>query len=70
MTPYNLALELITGCDSIETNLARAKTFFVGGELTQIMSGGRLPTRIVFGTFKGAVRRGRVGKGKEWADYV
>ena len=30
------------------------------------MSGGRLPKRIIFGNLKGAVRRGRSGKEKEW----
>ena len=34
------------------------------------MSGGRLPKRIVFGNFEGAVRRGRGGMEKEWTDYV
>ena len=34
------------------------------------MSGGRLPKRIMFGTLEGAVRRGRGGKEKEWADCV
>ena len=34
------------------------------------MSGGRLPKRIVLGTLEGAVRRGRGGKEKEWADCV
>ena len=34
------------------------------------MSYGRLPKRIVFGNLEGAVRRGRVGKEKEWADCV
>ena len=34
------------------------------------MSGGRLPKRIVFGNLEGAVRRGRGGKEKEWADCV
>ena len=34
------------------------------------MSGGRLPKRIVFGNLKGAVRRGRGGKGKKWTDCV
>ena len=34
------------------------------------MSGGRLPKRIVFEKFEGAVRRGRGGKDKEWADCV
>ena len=33
-------------------------------------SGGRLPERVVFGILRGAVRRGRVGKEKEWTDYV
>ena len=28
------------------------------------MSGGRLPKRSVFGNLEGAVRRGRVGRGK------
>ena len=34
------------------------------------MSGGRLPTRIVFGNLEGAVRRRRGGKEKEWTDCV
>ena len=34
------------------------------------MSGGRLPTRIVFGTLEGAVRKARGGKEKEWTDCV
>ena len=34
------------------------------------MSGGRLPKRIVFGNLKGAVRRGRRGKEKEWTGCV
>ena len=34
------------------------------------MNGGRLPKRIVFGTFEGAVRRGRGVKKKEWTDCV
>ena len=34
------------------------------------MSGGRLPKRIIFGNLKGAVRRGRGGKEKEWTDCV
>ena len=34
------------------------------------MSGGRLPKRIVFGNLQSAVRRGRGGKEKEWADGV
>ena len=32
------------------------------------MSGGRLPTRIMFGNLEGAVRRGLGGKEKEWTD--
>ena len=32
------------------------------------MSGGRLPKRIVFGNFEGAVRRGR--RGKEWTNFA
>ena len=34
------------------------------------MSNGRLPKRIMFGNLKGAVRRGRGEKEKEWADCV
>ena len=34
------------------------------------MSGGRLPKRIVFENFEGAVRSGRGGKEKEWTDCV
>ena len=34
------------------------------------MSGGRLPKRIMFRNLEGAVRRGRVGKEKEWTDCV
>ena len=34
------------------------------------MSGGRLPTRIVFRNLEGAVRRGRGGKEKEWIDCL
>ena len=34
------------------------------------MSGGRLPKRIVFGKLEGALRRGQVGKEKEWTDCV
>ena len=34
------------------------------------MSSGRLPKRIMFGNLEGAVRRGRVGKEKEWTDCV
>ena len=34
------------------------------------MSGGRLPKRIMFGIFEGAVRTRRGGKENEWIDYV
>ena len=34
------------------------------------MSDGRLPKRIMFGNLEGAVRRGRGGNEKEWADCV
>ena len=34
------------------------------------MSGGRLPKRIVFGNFEGAVRRGRGGEERELTDCV
>ena len=34
------------------------------------MSCGRLPKRIVFGNLKGAVRKGRDGKEKEWTNCV
>ena len=34
------------------------------------MSGRRLPKRVVFGNLKGAVRRGRGEKEKEWTDCV
>ena len=34
------------------------------------MSRGRLPKRIVFGNFEGAVRKGRDGKKKELIDCV
>ena len=67
MTSYNRALE-ITGCESIETKLQTRKLLWAGTLIR--MSGGRLPKRIVFGNLEGAVRRGRVGKEKEWADCV
>ena len=35
-----------------------------------MMSGGRLPNRIMFGNLEGAVRGGRGGKKKEWTDCV
>ena len=34
------------------------------------MSGGRLPKKIVFGNLEGAVRRGRGGKEKDWANSL
>ena len=34
------------------------------------MSGGRLPKRVKIGNLKGAVRRGRDGKEKEWANCI
>ena len=65
MTSYNRALK-ITRCESIETTL---RILLWAGTLL-LMSGGRLPKRIVFGNFEGAVRRGRGGKEKEWIDCV
>ena len=67
MTSYNRALE-ITGCESIETTLQERRRLRAGTLLR--MSGGWLPKRIVFGNLEGAVRRGRGGKEKEWADCV
>ena len=67
MTSYNRALE-ITGCESIETTLRTRRLLWAGMLLR--MSGGRLPKRIMFGNLEGAVRRGRGGKEKEWADCV
>ena len=67
MTSYNRALE-ITGCESIEATLRTRRLLWAGTLLR--MSGGRLPKRIVFGNFEGAVRRGRGGKEKEWTDCV
>ena len=34
------------------------------------MSGGRLPKQIMFGNLEGAVRRGRGGKEKDWANSL
>ena len=67
MTSYNHSLE-ITGCESIETTLQTRILLWTGTLLR--MNGGRLPKRIVFGNFEGAVRRGRGGKEKEWTDCV
>ena len=63
MTSYNRALE-ITRCESIETAL-RMRRLLWAGTLIRMMSGGRLPKRIMFGNLEGAVRRGRGGKEKE-----
>ncbi|CAN0168713.1 unnamed protein product [Ascophyllum nodosum] len=67
MTLDNRALE-ITGCDGIETRL-RTRRLLWAGTLIR-MSGRRLPKRVVFGNLKGAVRRGRGEKEKEWTDCV
>ena len=67
LTPYNRALE-IARCESIETTLHTRRLLWVGTLIR--MSSGWLPKRIVFGNLEGAVRRGRVGKGKEWTDCV
>ena len=66
-TSYNRARE-ITGCESIETTL-RTRILLWAGTLLR-MSGGRLPKRIMFGNFEGAVWRGRGGKEKEWTVCV
>ena len=67
MTLYNRALKIIE-CESIETTLRTRRLLWAGTLLR--MTGGRLPKRIVFGTLKGAVRRERGGKEKEWPDCV
>ena len=67
MTSYNRSLE-ITRCESIETTLRTRRLLWAGTLLR--MSNGRLPKRIMFGNLKGAVRRGRGGKEKEWTDCV
>ena len=67
MTSNNRALE-ITRCESIETTL-RTRRLLCAGTLL-LMSGGRLPKRIMFGNLEGAMRRGRNGKEKEWTDCV
>ena len=59
MISYSRALE-IAGCESIATTLRTRRRIR--------MSGGWLPKRIMFGKLEGAVRRGRSGKEKEWAD--
>ena len=67
MTSYNRALE-ITRCESIETALRTRRLLWSEGFIRK--SVGRLPKRIVFRLLEGAVRRGRGGKEKEWADCV
>ena len=67
ITSYNCALE-ITRCESIETTLRTRRPLWAGTLLR--MSGGRLSKRLMFGNLEGAVRRGRVGKEKEWTDCV
>ena len=59
MISYSRALET-AGCESIETTLRTRRRIR--------MSGGWLPKRIMSGKLEGAVRRGRSGKEKEWAD--
>ena len=61
--------DLDTISESIETTLRTRRLFLWAGKLIR-MNGGRLPKRIVFGTFKGAVRRGQGGKENEWIDCV
>ena len=67
MTSYNGALE-ITGCKSVGMTLRTRMLLWAGMPIR--MSGGRLPKGIVVGNLEGAVRRGRRGKEKEWADCV
>ena len=61
MTSYNRTLE-VTRCESIETTLRTRRLLWAGALIR--MSGGRLPKRVVFGNFEGAVRRGRGGRRK------
>ena len=67
MSSYNRALE-ITRCERIETTLCTRRLLWAGTLLR--MSSGRLPKQIMFGNLEGAVRRGRGGEEKEWADCV
>ena len=67
MTSYNCGLEIIRS-ESIETSLRTRRLLWAGMLLR--MSGGRLPKRIVFRNFEGAVRRRRGGKEKERTDCV
>ena len=64
---YNRALEL-TGCESIEATL-RARRLLWAGALTR-MEDGRLPKRVMFGTIKDGVKKGRGGQEKEWVACV
>ena len=65
MTSQNQDLEM-TRCEGIETTLRTTRLSWAWALIR--MSGRRLPKRIVFGNLEGAVRRGRGGKNKEWAD--
>ena len=67
MTSYNRGVE-ITRCESIETALRTRRLLWT--ETLIGMNGGRLPKRVVFGNLEGAVRRGRGGKEKGWANCV
>ena len=67
MTSYNRARE-ITRCENIETAL-RTKILLWTGALIR-MTSGRLPKRVISGNLKGAVRRRRGGKEKEWTDCL
>ena len=64
---YNRVLEL-TGCESIEASL-RARRLLWAGALAR-MDDGRLPKRVMFGTIKDGVKKGRGGLKKEWVAYV
>ena len=67
MTSYNRAIE-ITRCESIESTLRTRRLLCAGAFIR--MSGGRLPTRIVFENLEGAEGTGWGGKEKEWTDCV
>ena len=53
---------------SIEATLCTRRLLWMRALLR--LSGGRLPKRFMFGNLEGAVRRGRVGKKKEWIGCV
>ena len=57
-----------TRCESIETTLLTIILSWAGALIR--MSGGRLPKQIMFENIEGAVRRGRGGDEKEWANCV